>query len=389
MSDKKSAPKENLNWKINYLAAQVGEKTHMKTAIIAAARTKYQKIHSAESRGIDPQALKEELYNARKLKLESKLHQARKDIKAALKKGKQAETQKQIKKIKSSRKLLELPEEKQPKKKITAEEVEGYEKELEILKNIDLDLLVEKVLKSKLQKNATLKNEELIQDLIQTSLKPVDKKNDQSTQNIESRLIAQEEVTAEIGNTMTAFQHIISGNNEKIAKRIEEEKKKKTEEEKKRKAEEQAEEDKKNTKKPKIKDGKKKNKGEAGTSEFMETLGVSDDEADDENFKKIYEGEKKPNRVGQRARRKQWEEMYGREANHIAAEFKKREEKRLANPDYRPKKKPAAPKPAARAAPSEPVHPSWEAKRIQEEIMSKALSGKGASNNKIVFDDSD
>lgn len=45
----------------------------MKTAIIAAARTKYQKIHSAESRGIDPQALKEELYNARKLKLESKL----------------------------------------------------------------------------------------------------------------------------------------------------------------------------------------------------------------------------------------------------------------------------------------------------------------------------
>jgi hypothetical protein len=37
----------------------------------------------------------------------------------------------------------------------------------------------------------------------------------------------------------------------------------------------------------------------------METLGnVSDDENDDENFKKIYEGEKKPNRQGQRQRRK-------------------------------------------------------------------------------------
>lgn len=84
--------------------------------------------------------------------------------------------------------------------------------------------------------------------------------------------------------------------------------------------------------------------------------------------------------------------MYGREANHIAAEFKKREEKRLANPDYKPKKKPT-PKPQDahhnKAADAEPVHPSWEAKRIQEEIMSKALSGKGTSNNKIVFDDSD
>lgn len=89
---------------------------------------------------------------------------------------------------------------------------------------------------------------------------------------------------------------------------------------------------------------------------------------------------------------RQWEEKYGREANHIAAEFQKREEKRLANPEYRPKKKPTA-RPAAPAfsnAPAEPVHPSWEAKRLQEEIMSKALSGKGGpSNNKIVFDDSD
>lgn len=80
--------------------------------------------------------------------------------------------------------------------------------------------------------------------------------------------------------------------------------------------------------------------------------------------------------------------MYGREANHVAAEYKKREEKRLAKPDYKPKKKPA-PKPVHTPASSEPVHPSWEAKRIQEEIMSKALSGKGTSNNKIVFDDSD
>jgi hypothetical protein len=75
-------------------------------------------------------------------------------------------------------------------------------------------------------------------------------------------------------------------------------------------------------------------------------------------------------------------------------EYEKREEKRLQNPDYRPKKKPApAKKPVLQKhqmTSSEPVHPSWEAKKLQEEIMSKALSGKGgSSNNKITFDDSD
>ncbi|KAL7313668.1 hypothetical protein PS15m_007384 [Mucor circinelloides] len=42
--------------------------------------------------------------------------------------------------------------------------------------------------------------------------------------------------------------------------------------------------------------------------------------------------------------------MYGREAKHIASEYQKREEKKPANPDYRPKKKPTPkPKPAAAA----------------------------------------
>lgn len=54
-------------------------------------------------------------------------------------------------------------------------------------------------------------------------------------------------------------------------------------------------------KKPKV---VAKPKQKAGTSEFMETLGDEDDENDDENFAKIYEGEKKPNRVGQKQRRK-------------------------------------------------------------------------------------
>lgn len=402
MSDKKAPTKENLTWKINYLAAQVGEKTHMKTAILAASRAKYQQIHNRNAGEMDKETLIQELYNARKLKLESKLYQARKDIKTALKKAKNEETQKQNKKIKSARKLLEKSvddgkekddeeAEKKPKKKITAEDIAVYERELEVIKSVDLDALVEKTLKSKLQKNAELKNEDLIKDLIESSIK-AKKTEDKILQNVESRLIANKAVISEINIILSSFQSIIKGNNEKIEKmKTIEEKKKQAAEKKKRQAEED-EQKPQAAKKPRVTKAKK-----AGTSEFFETLGaVADDENEDENFKKIYEGEKKPNRAGQRQRRKQWEEMYGREAKHIASEYQKREEKRLANPDYRPKKKPTPkPKPAAAAhhqkssTPAEPVHPSWEAKRIQEEIMSKALSGKGKSNNKIVFDDSD
>ena len=52
---------------------QVGEKTHMKTAIIAASRAKHQQIHNPNSQPTDTEALKEKLQNTRKLKLEHKL----------------------------------------------------------------------------------------------------------------------------------------------------------------------------------------------------------------------------------------------------------------------------------------------------------------------------
>ncbi|KAI8636639.1 hypothetical protein BD408DRAFT_437730 [Parasitella parasitica] len=369
----------------------------MKTAIIAASKTKYHQTHSRKAGVVDKEILKQELYSARKLKLDSKLHQARKDLKNALKKAKHEETQKQTKKIKSAQNLLEKTgdskdeeTEKSSKKKVTAEDIELYQKELEILKGVDLDGLVERTLKSKLQKNPALKNEELIIGLIESSLN-AKKTEDKTLQNIESRLISNKAAMAEISIILFSFQSIIKGNNEKIEKqKVIEHKKKEVAEKKKRKAEEE--------RNPQAKKARSTTQIiKAGTSEFFETLGdVAGDETEDTNFKKIYEGEKKPNRAGQRQRRKQWEEMYGREAKHIATEYQKREEKRLANPDYRPKKKPAPKsKPLAKdtfskpSAPAEPVHPSWEAKRMQEEIMSKALNGKGGSNNKIIFGDSD
>ncbi|KAG1407115.1 hypothetical protein G6F60_002438 [Rhizopus arrhizus] len=375
----KSGSKENLTWKINYLAAQVGEKTHMKTAIFAASRAKHQQIHNSNIQYTDKEALKVKLQNARKQKLEHKLHQSRREIKSALKKAKSIETQKQIKKIKSAKVSIENKDDddkEKEEKKVKKQDLEKLEKELDMLKHVDLEYLTEKKIKSNLKKNGSLKNEEPVKELIENiEIKSpyADDVDKVLLSNIEARLLSHKAVINETQSIIESFISILKGDTEKIEK-------KKTEiQEKKRKAEEA---------KKKEEEKKKKQKTTKGTdsSKFMESL-AADDEKNDENFKNIYEGVKKPNRVGQRQRRKQWEELYGKEANHVVAAYQKREEKRLANPDYKPKKvhKPTP----SNTAPAEPMHPSWEAKRQQQEMMSKALSGKVTSNNKIVFNDDD
>ncbi|CAO3691189.1 unnamed protein product [Rhizopus stolonifer] len=269
-------------------------------------------------------------------------------------------------------------EEKSSGKKVTEQDLSKLEKELDMLKHVDLEHLTEKKIKSTIQKNNVLKNEELVKELIENiEIKNVYAEDIDKVllSNVEARLLSHKAIIAESQSIIHSFNSTLRGDAEKI------EKKKVENQEKKRKAEKEKveEEEEKSGKNKRQKTGNKSEK----SSKFMESLGA-DDEKNDENFQKIYEGEKKPNRVGQRQRRKQWEELYGRKANHVVADYQKREEKRLANPDYKPKK---IIKPVESSAHAEPVHPSWEAKRQQQEMMSKALSGKGSSNNKIVFED--
>lgn len=101
-----------------------------------------------------------------------------------------------------------------------------------------------------------------------------------------------------------------------------------------------------------------------------------------------------------------WEKLYGEEAKHVKASIeaeKAREERKLA----RQLKKSASggnktslgkqrrnasdPSKPTKAKPSdEQLHPSWEAKKLQQDLMAKALSGSGGlANKKIVFEDSD
>jgi hypothetical protein len=85
----------------------------------------------------------------------------------------------------------------------------------------------------------------------------------------------------------------------------------------------------------------------------------------------------------------------------VAEEQKAREERKLArqlkksasggNKTALGKKRVNPSEPAQKAASTpEQLHPSWEAKKQQQDLMAKALSGAGGlGNKKIVFEDSD
>ena len=111
------------------------------------------------------------------------------------------------------------------------------------------------------------------------------------------------------------------------------------------------------------------------------------------------EKRKKKNRRGQRARRKIWEQKYGRRANHIQKELKEKEAKRLKRQrEYEERASRRAAKQAKFDQTNTPVatpneqlskpqadkaeHPSWVAKRLAaERLKTSKFQGK-----KITFD---
>ncbi|KAJ2456169.1 E3 SUMO-protein ligase pli1 [Coemansia sp. RSA 2336] len=102
---------------------------------------------------------------------------------------------------------------------------------------------------------------------------------------------------------------------------------------------------------------------------------------EDDLFMEIYQGkEVKKNRPGQRQRRKQYEQLYGDEANHIKI-WKK--EKKPSHSSRQHKQTIAEPaketKPSNATASNKPqaMHPSWEAKRRERELLEQAKSIKG------------
>ncbi|KAJ1962946.1 hypothetical protein GGI12_002338 [Dipsacomyces acuminosporus] len=105
-----------------------------------------------------------------------------------------------------------------------------------------------------------------------------------------------------------------------------------------------------------------------------------DEEADDA-FDKLYGANAPKNRPGQRARRAMYEKKYGKEANHIKILTKDKKPKReAAERPYSSGKRSSSNKSSSGSA--EPVHPSWEAKRRERQMLASA-----PKSQKVVFGD--
>ncbi|KAI9023790.1 hypothetical protein CLU79DRAFT_118157 [Phycomyces nitens] len=377
------------------------------------------------------------LDEARGKKLELKLFQAQKELRSALKKSKVAETQRQIKKLRDSRKAIsddsktqqpakeskseeadseevkseEVKSEEKPKKGkvITPEMITKMEKELEIVKNLDIDALAEKALRNKLLKHSKLKQSELLVSVVNSYKEykpptetPEDPEYVKLTQDVETRVLAHKVTKDELTKLMVEIELIVIGTPSQL-------KPGKPSANAKRPAENEHFDS--QVKKAK----KQKTPVSDGSSLFIDTLKAdSDDDEEEEededkktdtkakgkkslkdkdwvdtDFNKYYENEEKKNRPGQRQRRIVWEQMYGKTAKHLAGKRKDNQKGGKPKTGTKPSSAPASKPNNSGLLEDDEMHPSWQAKRLQQEMMSKALSGEGSSNKKIVFDTED
>ncbi|CAO3619448.1 unnamed protein product [Cunninghamella echinulata] len=383
----------------------------------------------------------------KKRKLETKLYHIQKEIKTCLKKSKVMETKKHIKKLREAKKEGKPTNEENEKdpsmekkgsdkktKEYTAKEVDQLEKEYTILKTIDMEKLTKKILEKYIQKNTTLKQDDILKSILSTTTtttaatkkekeeegeKEKDDENDDDQKtyrsNVEARLLSNKLLVDTLKINITELELIVLGPSQKKAAI-----------ESKRKAETQ--------KTTAVSKKIKTNEVSDGSSSlFMETLAdeneeeeeekEEDDDNDDDDddkvnhaekkdiikakskptnkkisddwedpdFDKYYNGTDKKNRPGQRQRRQKWLALYGDDAKHVKEEKTKKHQRPKQHKDQKQQK--SAPSHSTgknqQSQNVDEFHPSWQAKRQQQELMAKALSGNNNKNNKIVFDDAD
>ncbi|KAF7727229.1 hypothetical protein EC973_007841 [Apophysomyces ossiformis] len=396
--DKHGDSKKNLKWKIDYLAAQVGEDVRIGSAKEAAI-AKLQYMKSTNDQVVtNEEELKQELNEVRLQKLERKLFQLHRELRASLKKSRTLEIRKQIKRVQHARSVLESVKEEETnehepletttgtkQRKLSAEDIQRLEQEIEIAK-ANLHTLAIKTLRNKIMKHPKLKKADPVMSAVNSVCSKESKaeSNDHDIQlksNVEARLLAQKVTKEEIEKMLKEIETIALGTHTK-----------KPEDGKRKMDDEDVEQ--------------KKRQRVSGESTFLDSIasaGVEEKQNEkkkresqklkkadlnwqDPDFDKFYGNEKK-NRAGQRQRRKKWEALYGNKAKHLEEEKSKREQQKIMEL-VKKKSKPAAKAKSAEKEQPAFMHPSWQAKRQQQEMIAKAMSGQ-TTNKKIVFDDDD
>ncbi|KAG0263971.1 hypothetical protein BG011_007692 [Mortierella polycephala] len=238
--------KENLNWEIIKLQAEVGETTSRKAIkVVEAIKKKKGGASSTTTTGGDAEPdnteedakaineSAEKLKKLKEIKISQKIYHAKKEIKKAFVKAKTFETQRLVKRLREAKKAVEngstkaetqeettedtTPNQKKRKQELTQEDVNKFENELELTKKVDLDKLSQHAFMVKLTKHPILGTHTLMEPYVVAKAKKEDAETteksaqDATIQIIEERLTNAKTVREHMLKLWDELEYIVTG----------------------------------------------------------------------------------------------------------------------------------------------------------------------------------
>ncbi|KAJ2663293.1 hypothetical protein IWW48_001395 [Coemansia sp. RSA 1200] len=408
------AAAKNINWEISLLEAKTGEGSSSWKALakeakrkraeekkdkLSAGATTRSKTSNDDSDTAETQ--QEKLRGLRIEKAQRALHQRRRIFHSIIKTIASLEKQKRLRRIKKAKALLESPDTNEKEIDEAKAAISENTEILERAQKIKVDDLV-KCMVLRFYKRSPVIRDAFGEYECESHIKTL------SDDKTAMRMLNDIKAVNVIKAAVLAIEALIEGSNTKEAKDLAKEKTKQL-----RKSRNEL------TKQESLKNksvGQADKDDTSAKSTFVASLGDfdSDDDGDDDgdvdtnvakpkkrkvvdedysedekDFNAIYGINERRNRPGQRARRQKYENMYGNEANHIKLKQKDKKPKQSfnhTNNDNNNRKKsdgPVSREKQKSNTQDEKLHPSWEAKKKQKEIMEQALNTK---RTKIIFD---
>ncbi|KAJ1737478.1 hypothetical protein LPJ72_000449 [Coemansia sp. Benny D160-2] len=407
------AAAKNINWEISLLEAKTGEGSSSWKALAKEAKRKRveekkgklstgatTKLKTPNDDSDTVETQQEKLRRLRIEKAQRALHQRRRIFHSIIKTIASLEKQKRLRRVKKAKALLESSDTNEKDMEEAKATISENTEILENVQKIKVDDLVECMV-LKFYKGSPVVREAFGEYECEPHIKSL------SDDKTAMRMLNDIKAVNVIKAAVLAVEALIEGSNTKEAKNLAKEKTKQMKKSKKELSKQEA------LKNKSV--GQADNEDTSAKSTFVASLGdfdsddyddddddidtakpnkrkvVDGDYSDDEkDFNAIYGINERRNRPGQRARRQKYENMYGDEANHIKLKRKDKKPKQSfnhtdTNIDNNRKKIYVSPRQERQKSNTqdEKLHPSWEAKKKQKEIMEQALNTKGT---KIIFD---